>query len=119
MPTNAETKIQSSILKALNKIPGIKLYRNNVGKVDLGGGRLMQVGLCNGSSDLIGYQSVTITPDMVGQKAALFISLEIKTATGRLTDHQKLWLEKVDSAGGRAGVARNLDDALKALGIKA
>ena len=71
----------------------------------------MQFGLAKGSADLIGWTTRTITPDMVGQQVAVFTSVEVKTATGRLRPEQRIWLDAVQSAGGIAGVVRSVDDA--------
>jgi hypothetical protein len=48
---------------------------------------------------------------MVGQQVAVFTSVEVKTATGRLRPEQRVWLDAVQSAGGIAGVVRSVDDA--------
>jgi hypothetical protein len=66
-----------------------------------------------GSADLIGYRSITITPEMVGQQVAVFTSIEVKTPTGRLRPEQQAWLDTVQAAGGIAGVARSVEDALR------
>ena len=42
---------------------------------------------------------------------AVFTSIEVKTATGRLRPEQRQWLEAVQAAGGIAGVARSVEDA--------
>ena len=73
----------------------------------------VRYGLQPGSSDLIGWRTVTITPEMVGQQVAVFTSIEVKTPTGRLRPEQKLWLDAVQAAGGIAGVARSVEDALR------
>ena len=73
----------------------------------------VRYGLQPGSSDLIGWRTVTITPEMVGQQVAVFTSIEVKTPTGRLRPEQKLWLSAVQAAGGIAGVARSVEDALR------
>ena len=39
-------------------------------------------GLCKGSSDLIGLRSLEITPELVGQRLAQFVALEVKRALG-------------------------------------
>jgi len=75
----------------------------------------VQFGLCKGSADLIGWKQVTITPDMVGQKVAVFASIEVKTPTGRLTPEQQIWLDAVQAAGGVAGIARSVEDAQRIL----
>ena len=73
----------------------------------------MQFGLCKGSADLIGWKQVTVTPEMVGQQVAVFLSIEVKTPTGRIRPEQQAWLETVQAAGGIAGVARSVEDALR------
>lgn len=103
----------------------IRLFRNNVGNGYLGtmvaklpngnvvlrDWRRVQFGLCEGSSDKIGWRTVTITPDMVGQKIAQFVAIEEKTGNARQTKQQKIFTRVVQEAGGRAGVARSEHDA--------
>ena len=90
-----------------------RLWRNNTGTLKDQHGRPVQFGLCKGSADLIGYRTITITPDMVGQQVAVFLSIEVKTPTGRIRPEQQAWLETVQAAGGIAGVARSVEDALR------
>ena len=93
-----------------------RLFRNNTGTLRDANGRPVSFGLCKGSADLIGWRTVTITPEMVGQRIAVFTSIEVKTATGRLRPEQQQWLEAVQSAGGIAGVARSVEDAARLTG---
>jgi hypothetical protein len=88
-----------------------RLFRNNTGTLRDQDGRPVQFGLCKGSADLIGWKRVTITPEMVGSTVAVFLSIEVKTATGRLRPEQQQWLDAVQAAGGIAGVARSVEDA--------
>jgi hypothetical protein len=88
-----------------------RLFRNNTGTLKDQHGRPVQFGLCKGSADLIGYRTITITPEMVGQQVAVFTSIEVKTPTGRIRPEQQQWLETVQAAGGIAGVARSVEDA--------
>jgi hypothetical protein len=88
-----------------------RLFRNNTGTLRDQHGRPVSFGLCKGSADLIGWRTVTITPDMVGQRIAVFTSIEVKTATGRVKPEQQQWLDAVQAAGGIAGVARSVEDA--------
>jgi hypothetical protein len=90
-----------------------RLFRNNTGTLRDQHGRPVQFGLCKGSADLIGWRTVTVTPDMVGTQVAVFLSIEVKTPTGRLRPEQRQWLDAVQTAGGIAGVARSVDDALR------
>ena len=41
-----------------------RLFRNNTGTLRDQHGRPVSFGLCKGSADLIGYRTITITPDM-------------------------------------------------------
>jgi hypothetical protein len=109
---NAETTLQQQIRLALGTHPDARLFRNQVGSLpDPRTGRLVTFGLARGSADLIGWRTVTITPDMVGQQLAVFTSIEVKTPTGRLAPLQANWLDTVQNAGGIAGVARSVEDA--------
>jgi hypothetical protein len=90
-----------------------RLFRNNTGTLRDQHGRPVQFGLCKGSADLIGWKQVTVTPEMVGQQVAVFLSIEVKTPTGRIRPEQRAWMETVQSAGGIAGVARSVEDALR------
>ena len=92
-----------------------RLFRNNTGTLKDQHGRPVQFGLCKGSADLIGWKRVMVTPDMVGQQVAVFLSIEVKTPTGRIRPEQQQWLDAVQAAGGIAGVARSVDDALDLL----
>lgn len=109
---NAETTLQQQIRLALGTRSDLRLFRNQVGQLpDPRTGRPVQFGLARGSADLIGWRTVVVTPDMVGQRLAVFTSIEVKTPTGRLTPAQHNWQAAVRSAGGIAGVARSVKDA--------
>ena len=120
-----EQQIQTRWLLNISRRPDVRMFRNNVGtgwqgqvvSKDLGAvviqnARPLHAGLCVGSSDLIGWKTVTITPDMVGQQVAMFVAAEVKTATGRLTGEQQNFLNKVRDAGGLAVVIRSENDTL-------
>jgi hypothetical protein len=82
------------------------------GDVLLRQARPFSSGLPDGFSDLFGFVPVTVTPDMVGKRVAIFAALEVKTRTGRASDKQQAFLRAVNDNGGRAGVVRSADDAL-------
>ena len=90
-----------------------RLFRNNTGTLRDQHGRPVSFGLARGSADLIGWTIRTITPEMVGQQVAVFTSVEVKTPTGRVKPEQQQWLDVVQAAGGIAGVARSVEDALR------
>ena len=111
---NAETTLQQQIRLALGTHPQTRMFRNQVGSLpDPRTGRLVTFGLARGSADLIGWRTITVTADMVGQRVAVFTSIEVKTPTGRVRPDQTAWLSAVQSAGGIAGIARSVPDALQ------
>jgi hypothetical protein len=106
----AESTILRRILLACGQ-RGVRLWRNNAGVAHHKDGSRVRYGLCGGSSDLIGFRSVEITPDMVGSRIAQFVALEVKSATGRATREQNIFLAVVRVAGGVAAVVRSEDEA--------
>ncbi len=122
----SEKKIQTEILLALGKHPGVRLFRNNTGNAVAGAryiridkpttvtlqagdwivkhGNRIQFGLCVGSGDLIGARQVNGT--------AQFLSVEVKDMKGKLTPEQENWLRFVRSFGGCSIVARSAEEAV-------
>lgn len=90
---------------------GTRIVTDRPGIVSLRDARPLHAGLCEGSSDLIGYTTINITPDMVGRQVAIFTAVEVKTQTGRATPAQLNFIEQVRRAGGIAGIARTPDEA--------
>lgn len=111
-----EAAIQQQVRLALARA-GSVAFRNNIGAyTDPKTGRVIKYGVCNpGGSDLIGWTPVLVTPDMVGQTIALFTAVEVKTPTGRPTEHQLNFIAQVLQAGGLAGIARSAADAVAIL----
>ncbi len=111
-----EAYAQSLVRLEAARLPNVTLWRNNVGVLKDLTGRPVRFGLANESpalnavlksADLIGWRTVTITPDMVGQCVAVFLSREIKEPgwTYRGDAHeraQKAWVDMVNAAGGDA-----------------
>lgn len=119
-----ETPIMREIMLAVSKV-GVRIFRNNVamawvgrvitrsdGMVTIDNARPLHAGLCEGSADLIGWHSITITPDMVGKKVAVFVAIEAKSSKGTVKENQLNFLNAVQAAGGIAIVARSPQDAL-------
>ena len=106
--------------------PGVRVFRNNVGtgwtgskiirnrdgSVTIFDARPLNAGLCKGSSDLIGWRSVEITPDMIGRRVALFLAVEVKGERTQIRPEQRNFIDRVKADGGLAGIARCVDDAL-------
>ena len=69
-----------------------------------------------GPGDLIGLTQRVITPEMVGRKAGIFTSVEVKREKGgRVSDEQDAWASMVDRAGGIAVIARSPEQAVDAV----
>lgn len=94
---------------------GAKLFRNQVGLYELKDGRKLKSGLGPGSSDLIGWHSVQITPKMVGRRVAVFTAVEIKTPKGKISDTQQNYIDQVKLSGGVAYVATSREEAVEKL----
>lgn len=108
---------ESTILSLILRLGrgATRLFRNNTGQFRTEDGRVARTGLCVGSSDVIGWQSVEITPEMVGRRVAVFVALEAKSDTGRPTREQMAFIAAVRAAGGIAGIVRSSEDAEKLL----
>lgn len=87
-----------------------KHYEDGVLYVTLKNPIFLNYGLGTGSGDTIGWKTVTITPDMVGQKIAVFTSIEYKTAKGKDREAQVNWHNLLRSSGAYSGFARSEDD---------
>ena len=121
-----ESTVQAEIMLTIGALPGVRVFRNTVGEGWVGdvvandGGavvirnaRYVRFGLCPGSSDLIGWRSLLITPAMVGITVAQFLAPEVKTQKGVESDLQPKFINAVNAAGGCAGFVRSPVDAMK------
>lgn len=132
---------ESTILKQV-MLAGSKrsvLFRNNVGlftshdavkralylldcgmvhqaKQALLSSRPVFTGLVKGASDIIGWTPTVITPEHVGKTLAVFTALECKTDTGRVSEDQKRFINRVLDSGGYAGVCRKPEDVTEITG---
>lgn len=92
-----ETDIQRAILEFL-QYKGIFCWRNNSGALQDKNGRLVRFGKV-GSSDIMG-----ILPD------GKFLAIEVKGPKGKLSDHQKEFLDGISKNNGVAIVARSVEE---------
>ena len=111
----SEHEIQQRIRLACGR-GAVRLWRNNTGALVDQQGRYVRFGLCKGSSDLIGLRALEITPELVGQRLAQFVALEIKTTQGVLSPVQRAFLRLVQELGGVAAVCRSVEEAEQLLG---
>ncbi|AWK85047.1 VRR-NUC domain-containing protein [Azospirillum thermophilum] len=106
-----ESPILRRILLALGARDSVRLFRNNVGVAVYPDGSRVVYGLAPGSPDLIGLTSITVTPDMIGRRLAVFTAIEVKAPRGRPTDAQRAFVAMVQRMGGIAGIARSPEEA--------
>lgn len=106
-----ETSMLRQIMKLASK-SGATLFRNQTGTYKLHDGRYISSGLVAGSSDLIGYTPVCITPDMVGKRVAIFTAVEVKSEKGKAQPNQLNFIDVINADGGIAGVVRNENELL-------
>ncbi len=113
----AESIILAEIRLALSR-GDVRLLRNNCGKFQDIAGRWISFGVGSpGGADLLGWKTVTITPDLVGTKVAIFTAMEVKSERGRLSEDQRRFLDAVRGAGGIAGGVKCLTEAYELLGM--
>lgn len=105
---NAETNIMNKIMLAMSK-KGFLCWRNQVGLFKTLDGRTVNIGI-KGSSDLMAVKPTVITPEMIGQTLAVFVAVEVKTATGRQSEPQKKWQKAVEKLGVKYILARSEND---------
>jgi len=87
-----------------------RLFRNNSGIAYNVNGAPVKFGIPEkGGADLLGWRSIEITPDMVGQTVAVFCAYELKTVKDTLKKDQKNFLNCVSQAGGEAVVVREVE----------
>lgn len=99
----------SNKVESYSKPTHVVMYR---GDKLLRQARPFDTGLPPGFADLFGMKSVTITPEMVGKKVAVFVALEVKDKASASRD-QKNFLAAVRDNGGSSGIVWSVEDALE------
>lgn len=72
-------------------------------------------GAPTGFPDLIGWRSIEVTPDMVGQRIAVLAMLEVKAGRTATSEGQAAMLAAAGRAGALAGIVRSEDGAVALL----
>lgn len=111
-----EGKVSADIARAFGH-GDCRLLRNNVGGLYAKDGRFVAYGLGSmggkvfrGSHDWIGLRTVTITPEMVGRRVAIFASIDSKDQA-KPSPEQIIFANTVQALGGLTGFAHNVDEA--------
>lgn len=118
----SESELYGPILAEISRGPN-RLFRQNAGvawqgsviertptRLVLAYPRALKMGV-PGMSDLGGFAGVEITQDMVGKTLAVYAAIEVKEK-GKPTPEQMAFIHMVVRAGGRAGVARSVEQAV-------
>lgn len=105
----SEARIMRKIQMLASQL-GSRLFRNNSGVFKTLDGRAIRTGLCTGSSDLIGWTPLVITPLMLGRTVAIFTAVEVKSDTGRVSPEQLSFIDTVLAAGGFASVVHSEEE---------
>lgn len=114
LPPRAAKRYTESTLLAecrewANAQPDVRVWRNNVGKLQDANGRWVSYGLGIGSPDLIGVVRVPVF--VVGEDArGIFLGAECKLVGARVSSEQEEWLMMIERFGGVAGIVRSVDD---------
>ena len=105
----------TAILQFL-KLHRIPAWRMSVGATKIGG-RFVRFGAV-GMSDIIGVRSMlSINEIAMVQVRGVFLAIEVKSATGRVSPAQQAFLDTVNAAGGLGFVARSVADVARTLGL--
>lgn len=89
-PPADEFSFMHELLSALNRLPGVRAWRQNVGTVRTGDGRMFHAGPPRGASDIVGIVS----------PGGWLLSIECKAGKGKRTAAQEAWAEMIGAAGG-------------------
>lgn len=116
----AEKEKLDRIDLAVNSTFSRRIYPNVVGQFravsPTGVTYYVPTGLCPGSADRIGFQTVKITPDMVGRYIAQIVSIEGKdTEKSSLRPGQAQWRDIVNEFGGAAMITHQPEEVIPKL----
>lgn len=127
----SEREILQAIRIELGRRPDCLVFRNSVG-VAQHDGRKQRFGLAKGSCDLVGIVTMPLDLDPIsgahlpraeparGEKlgphlVGRWFGLEVKTATGRVSPEQTMFLQLVRRFGGFGAVVRSVNEAVDAV----
>lgn len=95
-----ESQLQDQIRLALGNVPGVVLWRNNIGAATTPKGYIRYGVGGPGGADLIGIRN------------GRFVAIEIKTTTGKQTAEQLIFQQLVTARGGEYVILRSVEEAL-------
>lgn len=117
------TDLMKRVLAKFGGRPNLRLYTNPVvsawvgkvkeftkGVLTLVGASKVHAGLEEGSPDIFGWRILIITPEMVGERIAQPVGLEVKIPPDDLSPIQQKFLMKMEMDGCVVGVVRKVED---------
>jgi hypothetical protein len=114
----SESTAQAEILAALNRLPGVRVARNNVGRLQDRNGTWVAYGLGVGSPDIVGIYTTRVTwAREASVMRAIAFGVEVKSATGRVREEQAQWHAAMARRGLPTFVARSADEAVRQVEI--
>ena len=104
----------------MNKLPGVRVFRNNVGQLEWAPGKRLVYGLGVGSADLVGIVQMTLYlhPNSGGARVRTIgqvFALEVKRPGQKLRPDQEKWSRVVRSLGGFCCVVTSVAEAVAAV----
>src|SRR5882672_4792967 len=119
-----ETALTREIMVALNRLPGVRVFRNNTGALPDRTGRIVYYGLGTGSPDLVGWKVMSLAKAVGGVAVwydqAVFLGIEVKVpgkmkAHPEILENQDTWRDMIQNAGGLYFRVTSVGDAIAAL----
>lgn len=120
--SETEKSIQNEIRLAASK-NGCTLFRANAGVAWTGNKKTRHKdgsltihdprpfhGMIEGFPDLVGWQEIEITKEMVGQKIARIVMPEVKTPTGKKREAQERFAKNALAKNVKYGFVRSVED---------
>lgn len=95
----SEAALQDQIRLALGRVPGMALFRNNIGVAEIRGYKIRFGVGGPGGADLIGLYN------------GRFLAVEVKTPAGRQSPEQQTFQKLVEKLGGIYKILRSADEA--------
>lgn len=119
---NDEALLERLILREFGRATDVALYRNEVGEGYPCAELRASLFSAFGSSDQRVLQAINRcrrvhyglgvgSPDLVGAVRGIFVGLELKTSSGRVSDGQADWSKAAQARGLTVAVVRSVDDA--------
>ncbi len=115
----SETQLLAAIREACNLQPGVRVRRNNTGKLQDRNGRWVTFGSL-GSPDLMGEVTIevdmTLTASLANVRTiARAFHVEVKLPGKKLTPDQAAWFKEARTRGVFVAVVHSVDEALAAV----